>query len=88
MGNVVSRNGGGDSAFWTSHYLAGEAFRYQVTQDPDALDNVRWAVRGLSFSVAPGEAVGVVGSNAAGKTTLINLVRGTLLPTEGTVRPV
>ena len=29
-----------DSAFYTGHYLAGEAYRYNVTQDPRALDNV------------------------------------------------
>jgi len=29
----------GDSAIWTGHYLAAEAFRYQVTRSPDALAN-------------------------------------------------
>ena len=42
-----------------------------------------WALRGVSFEVSPGEAVAVVGSNAAGKTTLLRLLRGTLTPTEG-----
>src|SRR5262249_8946771 len=28
-----------DSAIWTGHYLAAEAFRYQVTKSQDALDN-------------------------------------------------
>jgi hypothetical protein len=27
----------GDSALWTGAYLAAEAFRYKVTQSPDAL---------------------------------------------------
>jgi uncharacterized protein (TIGR03437 family) len=37
----------GDSALWTGHYLAAEAFRYKVTQAPDALNNVKAALGGL-----------------------------------------
>src|SRR5216683_1230296 len=37
----------GDSALWTGHYLAAEAFRYKVTQSPDALNNVKQAMAGL-----------------------------------------
>src|SRR5258707_7977726 len=37
----------GDSAIWTGHYLAAEAFRYNVTRTPDALANVRNAERAL-----------------------------------------
>ena len=37
----------GDSAIWTGHYLAAEAFRYQVTRSPDALANVRRALEGI-----------------------------------------
>jgi len=37
----------GDSALWTGHYLAAEAFRYKVTQAPDALNNVKQAIGGL-----------------------------------------
>ena len=37
----------GDSALWTGAYLAAEAFRYNVTQSPDALNNVKTALAGL-----------------------------------------
>src|SRR5215470_4216314 len=37
----------GDSALWTGHYLAAEAFRYKVTQSPDAFNNVKQAIAGL-----------------------------------------
>ncbi len=37
----------GDSAIWTGHYLAAEAFRYQITQAPDALTNVKNAIAGI-----------------------------------------
>jgi ABC-2 type transport system ATP-binding protein len=44
-----------------------------------------WALRDVSFSVAPGEAIGVVGRNGQGKSTLLKLVAGVLLPDEGRV---
>jgi len=45
-----------------------------------------WALREVSFTVAPGESIGVVGRNGQGKSTLLKLVAGVLLPDEGTVR--
>ncbi|MDR6970072.1 ABC transporter ATP-binding protein [Leifsonia shinshuensis] len=45
-----------------------------------------WALRNVSFHVQPGEAIGVVGRNGQGKSTLLKLVAGVMLPDEGTVR--
>jgi len=39
----------------------------------------------LTFSVARGEAVGIVGPNGAGKTTLLNLIAGDLKPDNGSI---
>ncbi len=44
---IVDYTDCGDSALWTGAYLAAEAFRYNVTQSPDALNNVRGALAGL-----------------------------------------
>jgi hypothetical protein len=44
---VVSYTRAGDSAIWTGHYLAAEAFRYYVTRSPDALDSAWRALRGI-----------------------------------------
>ena len=39
----------GDSATWTGHYLAAEAFRYQVTHSTEALAHIRNAVTSLAY---------------------------------------
>jgi ABC-2 type transport system ATP-binding protein len=44
-----------------------------------------WALRDVSFSVKPGESIGVVGRNGQGKSTLLRLVAGVLLADEGDV---
>jgi len=44
------------------------------------------AIDDVSFTVAEGEAVGLVGSNGSGKSTLLKIVAGILRPTRGTVR--
>ena len=51
------------------HYRAGDG------------SSVR-AVDGISFSVAAGEMVGLLGANGAGKTTLLRTAVGLLSPTE------
>ena len=45
-----------------------------------------WALRDVSFRVRQGEAIGVVGRNGPGKSTLLKLVAGVLLADEGHVR--
>jgi branched-chain amino acid transport system ATP-binding protein len=55
------------------------------------LENVRKsyggvaALRGLSFAVAPGEIVGLMGANGAGKTTAFSLIAGTQSPSDGEI---
>ena len=44
-----------------------------------------WALRNVTFTVNRGEAIGVVGRNGQGKSTLLKLVTGVLLPDEGSV---
>ena len=44
-----------------------------------------WALRNVSFRVSHGDAIGVVGRNGQGKSTLLKLVAGVLLPDEGHV---
>lgn len=47
--------------------------------------HLKWVLQDISFSVSPGEAVGIVGVNGAGKSTLLKLITGTSQPTVGSV---
>ena len=56
-----------------------------------AIDRVRKAFGGLvavndvSFEVAQGELLGLIGPNGSGKTTMLNLISGALSPTSGNI---
>jgi lipopolysaccharide transport system ATP-binding protein len=47
---------------------------------------LKWVLQNLSFSVRPGEAVGIIGVNGAGKSTLLKMITGTTQPTIGEVQ--
>jgi lipopolysaccharide transport system ATP-binding protein len=56
---------------------------FSRTTPADLQDSEFWAVRGVSFTVEPGEALGIIGSNGAGKSTILKLLTKILRPTRG-----
>lgn len=55
----------------------GVGFKYEAAE--------RWAVRNLSFTLAAGEVLALVGENGAGKTTLVKLLARLYDPDEGRI---
>ncbi len=45
-----------------------------------------WAVKDVSFSLEPGEALGIIGPNGAGKTTILKLLSRVTYPTQGEIK--
>lgn len=56
-----------------------------ISQGHKVHHTLRWVLKSVSFSVASGESVGIVGVNGAGKSTLLKMITGTTQPTEGVV---
>src|SRR5439155_21737575 len=58
-------------------------FRRGVARRQAVDDQRFWAVQDVSFEVGPGEALGIIGRNGAGKSTILKLLSRILKPTRG-----
>lgn len=45
-----------------------------------------WADRHVTFTIEPGDMLGIIGSNGAGKSTLLKAVAGIMIPTGGSIK--
>ncbi|MDP4837911.1 MAG: ATP-binding cassette domain-containing protein, partial [Burkholderiales bacterium] len=46
---------------------------------------LKWVLQDINFTVQAGEAVGIIGLNGTGKSTLLKMITGTTQPTTGSV---
>ena len=78
----------------TKHYplyhLLGGGFKAFLSELPSRLRRLRrdrfTALETISFEIAQGESVAIIGRNGAGKSTILSLIAGVIKPTEGIVR--
>ncbi|MBC8104654.1 MAG: ABC transporter ATP-binding protein, partial [Cytophagales bacterium] len=52
---------------------------------PPESANIHWALEEVSFSVAPGQTLGIVGHNGSGKSTMLKILNNILVPTRGRI---
>lgn len=57
----------------------------RLTRDRDRREETIWALKDVSFDVAPGEVVGIIGRNGSGKSTLLKIMSRITEPTSGQV---
>lgn len=64
-----------------AHAVAAEAAEHPTAEQQREF----WALKEVSFDVAEGERIGIIGANGAGKSTLLKILSRVTLPSEGRV---
>lgn len=70
------------------HHMTGgiKNFFFHLPKILESLKSSKYqALQNVSFSVSKGEALGIIGKNGAGKSTILGLIAGVLRPTQGRV---
>lgn len=57
----------------------------RTREENELLDREFWATKDVHFSVKKGEVVGIIGANGAGKSTILKLLSGILVPSKGSL---
>ena len=75
----------GDLQSWWARKRGKEDPNTLIGTDQRLIGTTFMALNGVSFTVNKGEAVGIIGSNGAGKSTFLKLLSGELDSTKGTI---
>ena len=66
-------------------YLPALARRWARRNGDELEEREFWSVRDVSFAVKPGQVLGIIGHNGAGKSTILKLLTRILRPTRGRI---
>jgi lipopolysaccharide transport system ATP-binding protein len=83
MGSITASNLGKAYKVYPSRFARLKEWLIPFSKPRHTL---KWVLQDISFSVNPGEAVGIIGVNGAGKSTLLKMLTGTTEPTTGSVQ--
>lgn len=61
------------------------AQRFIAQRNRTSSDNILWALKNIDFALEPGQSLGLIGSNGAGKTTMLKLLANITKPTSGRI---
>jgi lipopolysaccharide transport system ATP-binding protein len=64
---------------------ASARIRHHLSAGPTSGMREVWALRDINFKIKRGESVAIIGRNGGGKSTLLEILTGTLTPTTGSV---
>lgn len=67
------------------YYDKGKSLKERVLFRSRNRYEERWVLKGVSFSVKKGEAIGLIGKNGCGKSTTLKMLTRIMYPTEGTI---
>jgi lipopolysaccharide transport system ATP-binding protein len=77
------------SKSYPQYFKLTAGFKSFLFHLPSALDSMRHArfeaLHDISFTVAPGESLGIIGHNGAGKSTMLGLLARVMRPSEGKI---
>lgn len=77
------------SKSYPQYFKLTAGFKSFLFHLPSALESMRHAhfeaLHDVSFTVEPGESLGIIGHNGAGKSTMLGLLAGVMLPSEGQI---
>jgi ABC-type polysaccharide/polyol phosphate transport system ATPase subunit len=63
-----------------------EVFLSTLRRDKRNASEEFWALRDVSFQIAPGDTVGIIGPNGSGKSTILKLISRIIEPTAGRIQ--
>ncbi|MBI2939440.1 MAG: ABC transporter ATP-binding protein [Chloroflexi bacterium] len=71
--------------FWVQHDQPRSLLDMLRGRPHGRTEDEFWALRGVSWTVAAGDTVGLIGANGSGKSTTLKLLTGIMRPTRGRV---
>lgn len=67
------------------YYDKGKSLKEKILFQNRNMYEDRWVLKGISFTIGKGEAIGLIGKNGCGKSTILKILSRIIYPTEGNI---